>query len=168
MRRRFLKQGQSNRPVGKRNNLTLFTLIDRNILDNDLVQQRLPTWPKNLPPLYYYIWWVVLGIIFLGVGSKVLNDARNVIDSSVFLFTEMNYFLLVFSSFQIRFMNRKSFMTTEPVIVPVILILPMLVEYVPSLSPSHRTPPDHFTCITNWKTFIKIIEDITVAKVFRN
>jgi hypothetical protein len=49
------------------------------LLDSDLVQQRLATIPQHIPNIYIFVIWVVLGMIFLGIGSKVLQDAHQVI-----------------------------------------------------------------------------------------
>lgn len=59
-----------------------------------MVQQRLPTWPKNIPQLHIYIAWIILGIVFLGVGSKVLQDAHHVSGIMLLFF----YFLISHSS----------------------------------------------------------------------
>jgi hypothetical protein len=47
-------------------------------LDNDFVQQRLATIPQHIPNIHIFVIWVVLGMIFLGIGSKVLQDAHQV------------------------------------------------------------------------------------------
>lgn len=71
---------KSKKPIG--NDFTTFpfelNLINGVNIDNDLIQQRLPSIPQEIPQLYVYVIWIILGIIFLGVGSKVAHDAEHV------------------------------------------------------------------------------------------